>query len=561
MTNAPWKSAFVAALFAFHPLHVESVAWVSERKDVLSTFFWMLTMGVYCYYVERPSVRRYLPVLLLFALGLMAKPMLVTLPFVLLLLDYWPLRRFEENISNHTIMKKADNPIVVDKQKGKSKKKHSITIKEDSCVVKSADTKFRWSMIRPLLLEKLPLIALIPISSIITLIVQQKEGMVQTTKVLPLTIRVENTFISYFAYIGKMIWPNNLAFYYPYQRWASWQVLGALLFFITVTSILIWVAKKYQYLIVGWLWYVGTLVPVIGLIQVGSQARADRYTYIPSIGVFVMAAWGIPVLLEKLHHRKEILIASSTLTLSCLFMVTWTQVGYWQNSITLFDRTLNVTDNNFIAFKQRGDAYAALGNYKQAIADFDNAIAINPMNYLAYMGRASAEYEMRNDEKAILDYDRAIEIKPTFSTLYYLRGNAYADLGLYKQAIEDYSRAIQFQPSAEVYGHRGFVYAALGQYKQAIEDYDKTIQLQPRSVQAYYSRGVAYASLGNHRQAIVDYSRAIDMKPKYAEAYFNRAASYSRLGDKDNTYRNLKVAATLGNSDAQNVLRSHGMNW
>jgi tetratricopeptide (TPR) repeat protein len=561
MTKAFWQSAFVAALFALHPLHVESVAWVAERKDVLSTFFWILTMGAYCYYVERPGVRRYLPVLLLFALGLMAKPMLVTLPFVLLLLDYWPLRRFEENISDHTILKKSDNPIIIDKRKGKSKKKHSIIIKEDSCTVKSADTKFRWAMIRPLFLEKIPLFVLAALSIIVTFIVQQKDRLVVPLEKLPLGDRIANAFVSYFTYIEKAIWPNNLAFYYPYQWWASWQVLGALLFFITVTSILIWVAKKYQYLIVGWLWYVGTLVPVIGLIQVGSQARADRYTYIPLIGLFIMAAWGIPVLLEKLRYRKEVLIALSTLTLSCLFMVTWTQVGYWQNSITLFDRSLKVTKNNYVAFKQRGDAYATLGNYKQAIADFDQAIALTPIYGLAYMGRANAEYELRNDEKAISDYTKAIEIMPKYTTVYYYRGNAYADLGQYKKAIDDYSRSIQLEPFAEVHGHRGYVYAALGQYKQAIEDFDRTIQLELRSAQAYGDRGHAYAALGNHQQAVEDYSIAIDMNPKFAAAYYNRAASYNSLGDKDHTYRDLKIAAALGNSDAQNILRSQGMNW
>ena len=527
MTKAPWKSAFVAALFALHPLHVESVAWVSERKDVLSTFFWMLTMGAYISYAAHPRFRTYLPVFALFALGLTAKPMLVTLPFVLLLLDYWPLQRIEQ--------KPATEEVYTEVSKRAGSRKGTSFF--------SLPTAHRSLLtpVRLLLLEKMPLITLAAISSVITFVVQQRESLVVSHEALPPGDRIANAFISYVTYIGKAIWPSNLAFYYPYQWWASWQVLGALLFFITVTSIVIWLTKRWRYLTVGWLWYVVTLVPVIGLVQVGSQVRADRYTYIPLIGVCVMAAWGIPELLKERRYRKEVLIALSTITLSCFFIATWIQVGYWQNSLILFDHTLKVTDKNYIAFKHRGDAYATLGNLKNAIADFDRAIAINPQYGLAYMGRAAAKQELGNNEEAISDYDRAVVIMPKFATAYYYRGNAYAAIGKYTQAIEDYDRSIRLEPSGQAYGDRGYAYAAIGKYKQAIEDYDKAIQLLPGLAMLYADRGIAYAALGKHQQAIEDYDRAIQILPSAkdygdrwvayaAEAYGFRGVAYAALG-------------------------------
>jgi hypothetical protein len=365
MTKARWKSAYVAALFAIHPLHVESVAWVAERKDVLSTFFWMLTMAAYISYVEnlpvfrlkfsvirfRSSVIRYSAVLIFFALGLMSKPMLVTLPFVLLLMDYWPLKRFEQQrvaTGTHTEAK----PVSVDKRKGKSSRNQTVqtTVKKE----KPANDKYQWAVIRPLLWEKLPFFALAAISSIITFIAQQKGGAVKTLVAFPLDVRIANALPSYIIYIAKMLWPYNLAVYYPHPGlWPFWQVLGAVFLLGATTLTVIRTAKRFPYLVVGWLWYVGTLVPVIGIVQVGSQALADRYTYIPLIGLFIMAVWGIPELLRYWRYGKETLFVSSALILPCLFVVTWIQTGYWRNSITLCDHALNVTSNNVAILNNR----------------------------------------------------------------------------------------------------------------------------------------------------------------------------------------------------------------
>jgi Tfp pilus assembly protein PilF len=517
VTKAFWRSAFVAALFALHPLHVESVAWVAGRKDVLSTFFWMLTMGAYVYYVERPALQRYLPVLLLFVLGLMAKPMLVTLPLVLLLLDYWPLKRFEQRKSNGEIMTEENGPGSREERKG------------EATAEGPTDYKYQWALIRPLLLEKIPLVSLAALSSIVTYIAQQEGGAVRSIEDFPLSVRIANAFVSYIAYIGKMIWPIDLAVLYPHPGlWPHWQVIGSVLLFATVTLIVIRRAKRYPYLLTGWFWYSGTLVPVIGLVQGGSQARADRYTYIPLIGLFIIAAWGISELLKRRRYRKEALFLSSALSLSCFFIVTWTQVGYWRNSITLFEHTLKVTDRNSIAYNNLGRAYNSLHNYRQAIGN----------------------------------YDKAIEINPKYALAYYNRGGAYVSLGEYKQAVEDCNKAIGLNPKlAGAYFNRGTAYYLLGDNTRAINDYDKAIDLNPKYAEAYNNRAVAYGSLGNHRQAIEDCSKAIEFNPKYADAYNNRAIAYGYLGNHRQAIDDLKKVARLGHEGTQNFLRGRGINW
>ncbi len=562
MTKAPWKSAFVAALFALHPLHVESVAWVAERKDVLSTFFWMLTMGAYIHYVEHQtkdgrqrsedgekwtgilrfpfSVFRYLAVFIFFALGLMAKPMLVTLPFVLLLLDYWPLQRFEPKKSAQEFRTRVVGPLSANKRKGKSSRNRTpgsgpgravqAMVKEE----KPADHEYQWALVRPLLLEKIPLFALAALSCIVTFIVQKKGGAVGSIEAFPPGVRIANAFVSYIIYIGKTIWPNNLAVFYPHPGLRPlWQVLGAVLLLSAVTFAVIRTAKRFPYLAMGWLWFAGTLVPVIGIVQVGGQAMADRYTYVPLIGLFVMAAWGIPELLKKWRYRKEALFALSALILPCLLIVTWTQVGYWRNSIALYDHALKVTNRNDTIYENRGDANYRLGNLKQAIEDYDRAIEINPKYPGTYNNRGAAYAKLGDHRQAISDYDRAIEINPKHAGAFSNRGAAYVELGNHRQAISDYDRAIEINPEyADAYNNRGAAYGKLGNHRQAISDYDRAIEINPEYAEAYYNRGVAYGELGNHRQAISDYDRAIEINPKYADAYSNRGAAYGVLGNQ-----------------------------
>ncbi len=412
MTKAPWKSAFVAALFAVHPLHVESVAWVAERKDVLSTFFFMLTLAAYLSYVECPRLKNYLAALALFVLGLMAKPMLVTLPFVLLLLDFWPLRRFE-----HT--KRPAGPEVLSPQS---------------------------LVFIPLLLEKIPFFVLAALSCIVTFIAQQKGGAVRSVEAFSLGARIANAFVSYVIYIAKMIWPTGLAVFYPHPgQWPFWQAAGAALLLGAVTVTLILAARRFPYLATGWLWFAGTLVPVIGIVQAGDQAMADRFTYIPLIGLFIMVAWGIPELLQKwqLAHppRKEALFASSALIILCFLIVTSTQVGYWRNSIAMFDYTLKVTDRNDTIHLNRGAVYQGLGKQWQAIEDYSRAIEINPKCAAAYSNRGAAYEDLGNHRQAIENCGKAIEIDPKFAEAYYNRGIAYDNLGNHRQEIEDMTTA------------------------------------------------------------------------------------------------------------------------
>jgi protein O-mannosyl-transferase len=581
MTKEFWPSAFIAALFAIHPIHVESVAWIAERKDVLSAFFWMLTLGAYSYYVERPRFRRYLFILVFFVLGLMAKPMLVTLPFVLLLLDYWPLKRFQEMKPGHKMQADAFQSVVSFKKQQKFKKAKAATETLDA--KKPANSEYQWSLIYPLLLEKVPLFALAIISSIVTYIAQQKGGALSTIDALPISVRIGNAFISYITYIWKTIWPSNFAVFYPQTGLLSpWQVWTSVFLIIGITTVVIRRAKNIPYLATGWLWYTSTLVPVIGIVHAGSQAMADRYTYIPLIGLFIMAAWGVPDLIKKWNYRKEFYVASSVLSLLCLSIITGRQVGYWKNSITLFDHTLKVTGPNWLIYNNRGTSHSNLGNYRQAIEDFTRAIQINPdyaesyynrgrvqcylgsyrqaiedytkaieikqSNADEYVGRGIAYKSIGDYQRAIDDFNKAIEISPGYAHAYGNRGNAYSSLGKYRQAIEEYSKAIRLKAdSEESYYNRGTLYAMLGQNQLAIEDFDKAIGLNPRNIQAYNNRGLIYIRLGLNQQGLENFNEAIRLKPNYSDAYINRASVYLNQGDTLSGCRDAQKACELGN--------------
>jgi len=380
MTGALWCSAFIAALFALHPLHVESVAWIAERKDVLSTFFWMLTMGAYAWYVERRGFLRYLLVLLFFILGLMAKPMLVTLPFVLLLLDYWPLSRFQFGHQNG-----------------------NIVIQRKSVVIR-------------LICEKIPLFALAAASCIVTLFAQQSGGAVCSFSAFPINIRIANALVSYVGYIVKMLWPHQLAVLYPHPGMLPWiQVIGACLLLVFIFILAFMALKRCPWLIVGWVWYIVTLVPVIGLVQVGSQAMADRYTYVPLIGIFIMIAFGVPELMSGWRYRK---IGLSTMAVACLLVLmatTWFQVRYWANSVTLFERALAVTENNYVLHSNLGVTLFSKGKVDEAIDHFHDAMRINPRYAKAHNNLGTALIHKGKVKKAIAHFREALRIRPGYS--------------------------------------------------------------------------------------------------------------------------------------------------
>jgi len=431
--------------------------------------------------------------------------------------------------------------------------------------IKPVDYRFEWAQIYPLLVEKIPLLVLAAFSCIVTFAAQQKGGAVIALKVLTPGQRIGNAFISYIVYIVKMIWPSDLAVYYPHPvAWPVWQVLSAVFLLTAITVTVILGARRFPYLPMGWLWFTGTLVPVIGVVQVGGHAVADRYTYIPLIGLFVMAAWGIPQLVRKWRYRKEMLVTMSFLVLSSLFAATWTDVGYWKDSFALFDHTLNVTSRNDVILIDRGVAYFELGNYRQAIEDFNRVIESNPKDSSAFGNRGEAYRKLGNSSQALSDCEKAIEIDPGNSSALITRAAVYGRLGDYRRAIEDLDRVVALNPEvelAEAYFNRGVAYSRIGDNRQAILDYDRAIDINPNYANAYVNRGNCYVNLGDDRQAILDYDRAIQVDPGMAGIYLNRAEAYGRLGAERQAITDFQKAARLGSEDAKNSLKSKGISW
>jgi len=396
MTGAVWPSAFVAALFALHPLHVESVAWVAERKDVLSTLFWLLTMLAYTHYAQRPSILRYSGTLLLFSIGLMAKPMLVTLPFALLLLDYWPLKRHVD--SKRSIVK--------------------------------------------LVFEKVPFFVLAAISSVITYSLQTKTGM----EILSLGARVSNAVVSYFSYIGKMIYPAGLVVFYPYSLAPEWKIVLAAVLFAVITIGTIFAARRRRYLLVGWLWYIGTLVPVIGFVQVGDQAMADRYTYLPSVGIFIMLAWSVAEILGRIHARKFVPAITATLILTALLICTRIQIGYWRDSVTLFERALAVTKNNYKMQYALGYELISQGHLDEGINRYRQALEITPENTEIRYNLANTLRRQGKIDEAIEEYREVVEYKKDYADAYNNLGYALLSEGKFDEAMAYFGEALKIKP-------------------------------------------------------------------------------------------------------------------
>jgi hypothetical protein len=377
MTGSLWRSAAVAALFALHPLHVESVAWASERKDLLSTLFWLLTLWFYLQYVQQPGFRRYWPVLLFYAAGLLAKQMAVTLPFLLLLLDYWPLGRFHPADAAPAIP-----PIPEDSPGGKARKRGKSRTTSPAAALtrgkRTAPSGVDWRRLIPLVREKLPLFALAAAASIMIFIVQMETGIVKSAIQYPLSARMENAVFSYAAYLVKTIFPIHLAIFYPHPGTTLpfWQVGGAALLILLITVFVLRAGRPY--LATGWFWYLGTLVPVIGLVQVGLQGMADRYTYVPLIGIFLIIAWGLPELTAGWRSRKAALIPAAAAGLCALTILTWFQVGTWRDNITLYSHAAEVTSGNDWAEYNLGLSLAGEGRFDEALPPFSGGDPPSP---------------------------------------------------------------------------------------------------------------------------------------------------------------------------------------
>jgi tetratricopeptide (TPR) repeat protein len=454
MTETLWRSAFVAFLFALHPLHVESVAWISERKDVLCTFFGMLTILAYCRYVKKPIIINYLLIILFLSMGLMAKPMLVTLPFVLLLLDFWPLQRFQYTNSSS---------------------KPGRIIRSDFQEV------FR------LISEKIPLFIPVLVSSILTFMVQRSGGATRSLESFPLQIRIANAFVSYVKYVAKAVWPAHLSVFYPHpgKTFAEWQVFGALMMISMAVFFALRALKHYPYIAVGLFWYLGTLIPVIGLVQVGSQAMADRYTYIPLIGIFIIVAWGASDLTLKWHYQKIVLTVSAVIILSIMTVRTFVQVSHWENAVTLFENAVKIDSNNTLSHNNLGIALYDQGNIEKSAFHFREALRIEPYYIVARVNLARVLSAQGNLEDAIRHLREALKINPKHFTAHYQLGILLLKQKNIKEAYVHFAEVIKLNPDyAEAYGQIGIILAEQGKYKKAKIFFLKALQLNPDLIKA-----------------------------------------------------------------------------
>jgi tetratricopeptide (TPR) repeat protein len=491
MTGAIWASAFAASFFALHPLHVESVAWVSERKDVLSGFFWMLTIAFYIRYTERVCVGRYLAVFLVLCLGLMSKAMLVTLPFVLLLLDYWPLNRFCR-VSEGTV-----------KTRSKSK---------------SVDGHSELS-IGQLIVEKIPMFVVVLISCVVTYLVQQSGGATKMVENLPLNIRMSNALVSYVSYMGKMFWPMRLAILYPHpEEIAMWKPISSLLVLAGITAGVVF--SKRRYLVVGWLWYVGTLVPVIGLVQVGRQAMADRYSYLPLIGLFIMVVWGAIEIIGQRRNLQIVLRIVGVLLVFSILIVTRMQVKHWKDDFSLYTHTLNVTENNYTIHTNLGAAYKSQGDLAMAMKHYRQSLEIKPDFYEAQYNLGNALRVQEKYDEAISCYRKALEIKPDYVEVHKNLGGTLYIQDKLEEAIEHYHKALQIDPdNLEVLNNLGVVLRGQGQLEQSIKYFRKTIKLAPNHAKTYYNLGFALQLQGKLDEAIEQYRIAIKIDPYFRKAH------------------------------------------
>ena len=516
ITGAPWRSGFVAALFALHPLHVESVAWAAERKDVLSTFFWMLTMWTYIRYIERPRLNRYLLVLLFFTLGLLSKPMLVTLPFVLLLLDYWPLGRF------HFGRLSGD------------RKSHTS---------KSLDKGDQKSIVLRLIREKAPFFVLCAISSILTIFATQKEGSLISLESYTLGSRIANALVSYVSYIEKMVWPRHLAVLYPYQEMLPiWKVLGSGLLLVCVSLLVIRAARKLPYVVVGWFWYLGTLIPVIGIVQAGPQALADRFTYVPLIGLFITIVWGVPDILAGWRFRKVVLSISTGLLLSLLMIVTNLQLKHWQNDITLFEHTLAATSNNFAVHDYLGVVLAGQGKIRGAIAHFAEALRIRPYFPKAHNDLGIALVWQGKTQEAIAHFAEALRITPDYAEAHNNLGIALVWQGKTQEAIAHFAEALRIKPDyAEAHNKLGELLANQGKIQEAIAHFAEALRIKPDYAEAHNNLGIALVWQGKTQEAIAHFAEALRIKPDYAEAHINLGFAYLMIGNKSSALGEYKI--------------------
>jgi len=512
-TGALWPSAFVAALFAIHPLHVESVAWVSERKDVLSAVFFMLTLAAYVRYARAPSLGRYFIVALIFTLGLMSKPMLVTVPFVFLLLDYWPLRRFDK-----------------------------------VPLLKSRGGIVGWLNRRPnyLFLEKTPVLVLSGLSCLVT--IRAQDSATGLLEQLPFTWRLNNALLSYIEYLRQTFWPTRLAVFYPHPNNALsiWQITLATTFLLAISAMAILLRKKRPYVLAGWFWYVGMLVPVIGIVQIGEQGHADRYTYLPQIGLFLLIVWTAVDFSTAWRVRREYLWLVATATIAILSYGAVVQTSFWKNSEGLWNHTLSVTSNNDFAHNNLGFLYLRRGELDKAISHFKTALKIRSGNSetrynlgtaLVHTNLANALAREGRPEEAVRHYEEAIKLRPDYGDAYYNFGSMLFQQGRIDDAIAQWQKTLATQPNdAGAHTSLGNAFLQKGWPDKAIAHYQKALEIDPREVNARNNMAWVLAtssdaSIRNGAMAVSLATQAVEISGgKDAIFYRTLAASYGECG-------------------------------
>ncbi|MGD1041844.1 MAG: tetratricopeptide repeat protein [Sedimentisphaerales bacterium] len=507
-----WPSFFVAALFGLHPLHVESVAWVTERKDVLSTLFWLLTMLAYVRYVENPTAKRYTIICVTFALGLMAKSMLVTLPLVLLLMDYWPLKRLWPEGGKNGFA--AGH----------------------------------------LLFEKFPLFILSAVVCIITVIAQKSGGSVAKMSIVPLGQRIGNALVSYCQYLIKTFWPVDLAVFYPYpvNQLVGWKVAAAFAALLAIIIVVILLRRR-RYLLVGWFWYLGTLLPVIGIVQVGAQAMADRYTYVPLTGIFIILAWLAGDILVQQRLRQAIAGVIGAAILGVFGVMTFVQVGCWRDTMSLFTHCAAVTPDNVIVREYLGIGFARKGNAEAALREFKEALRFEPADIRTFYNIGNMLVLLGRTDEAIEYYSRVLDAKPgdadtciALASARIIKGETELALNSYREglkyhpentvlrgefalallqlnrldeAITELEQVVKIKADSTTYCNLGIAWTQKGRFSRAMECYAKSIQLKPDNAKARYNLGNAYFAQNMPEKAIAEYRAAIRVMPDYVRAY------------------------------------------
>ena len=517
MTREEGPSAFVAAMFAVHPLHVESVAWLAERKDVLSTFFLLATIWFYVRYTERQRIGRYLGVIAAYTLALMSKPMVVTLPLALLLLDVWPLRRLG----------------------GPSRGPEG-----------PRDSADRRAGLRACLVEKLPLLAMALVTSVATFIVQRQVGAVAGLAVLPLPLRIKNALIGYVAYLGATLWPVHLAAFYPLRDIAPWEVIAASAVLVLLTALALRLRRTQPFVIVGWLWYVITVAPVIGLMQAGEQARADRFMYVPIVGLLVIAAWGGRALFRRAAVPSRAAAVAAAVLVAAAAVTARAQAMTWSDSVTLWTHAASVTDRNYIAYENLAQAQRERGRLQEAEGNYRRALALAPAHSPGYEAIIHNSLGMVLDREGKADdarqhFAEAVRLSPAFAEGQINLANALASGGAFGEAITHYQAAIQLKPGyTEPRVGLGAALLREGKAADAIPQYREALRLDPTLAEAHNGLGGALALEGKSEEAMTEYREALRLKP-LPSAHLNVALLLIKQGDLPSARQHLEAALSI----------------